>query len=127
MTSRSRGSVLSLAAAISLAASRSSRNFGSGSGFPRDHGVARRGVRPVPFNEPLEELADGPHPLPVRLRRDQPACAPGPGSQPHLEVLDVIAPEVTDSPLPGLGDHPPCEVTQRVVCCVDARRGKERA
>ena len=33
MTSRSRGSVLARAAAISLAASRSSRNFGSGSGF----------------------------------------------------------------------------------------------
>jgi len=32
-TSRSRGSVLARAAAISLAASRSSGNFGSGSGF----------------------------------------------------------------------------------------------
>ena len=73
---------------------------------PGDHGVAGRGVWPVPLDDPLEELADGPHPLPVGLFRDRPACAPGAGGQPHFEVLDVIAADLADRPEPGLFGHP---------------------
>ena len=35
---------------------------------PGDDRVAGWGVGPVPLDDPLEELADGPHPLPVGLR-----------------------------------------------------------
>ena len=36
---------------------------------PGDDRVAGRGVGPVPLDDPLEELAHGPHPLPVRVLR----------------------------------------------------------
>jgi hypothetical protein len=55
------------------------------------------------LDDPLEELAHGPHPLPVRLRGDRLAAAPGLGGQPYLVVLDVIAADVTDRGQADLG------------------------
>ena len=72
-TSRSRGSVLARAAAISLAASRSSRNFGSGSGFfgmsPAMTGL--RGGASGQSHSMIRSKNDAhhPQPLPVRLGR----------------------------------------------------------
>ncbi len=129
-TSRSRGPVLARAAAISLAASRSPGNFGSGSGFfgmspamtglrggapGRSHPMIRPGERP-----------DGAQPLPVRPGRDRLAAGPGRGGQPHLAVLDVIAAHRGDAVQPGVGDHPPGELAQRALCSVHARGGEER-
>ena len=68
---------------------------------PGDDRVARRRIGPVPLDDPLEELADGPHPLPVRLLRDRLAAAAGLGGQPYLVVLDVIAADVTDRGQPA--------------------------
>src|SRR6516164_1543955 len=69
-TSRSRGSALARVAAISLAASRSPGELRQRLRFlgdvPGDHRVAGRGAGPVPLDDPLKELAHGPHPLPVR-------------------------------------------------------------
>ena len=94
---------------------------------PGDDRVTGRRIGPVPFDDPLEELAHGPHPLPVCLRRDRPASRPGPGGQPHLVVLDVIAADIADRGQPGLGDHPAGELAQRVVCRIDAPGRQERA
>jgi hypothetical protein len=92
---------------------------------PGDHGVAGRGVGPLPLDDPLEELAEGPDPLPAGLFRDRPAC-PG-GGRPQFEVLDVIAADVADCSQPGLVGHPAGEVAQRFLGRVDAGRGEERA
>jgi hypothetical protein len=94
---------------------------------PGDHRVAGRGIGPVPLDDPLEELAHGPHPLPVRLRGDGLAAAPGAGGQPDLVVLDVIAADVTDRGQPGFGDHPAGQLAQRVLGRIDASRCQERA
>ena len=93
---------------------------------PGDDRVAGRRVGPVPLDDPLEERPDGADPLPVRLGRDRPAAGPGPGGQPHLVVLDVIAAHRGDGLQPGVGDHPPGELAQRVLCSVHAARGEER-
>jgi hypothetical protein len=104
--------------------------LGSGSGFfgmspamtglrggasGQSHSMIRPGERP-----------DGADPLPVRLGRDHLAAGPGPGGQPHLVVLDVIAAHRGDAVQPGVGDHPPGELAQRVLRGVDARGGEER-
>ena len=94
---------------------------------PCDHWVAGRGAGPVPLDDPLKELAHGPHPLPVRLRGDRLAAAPGLGGQPYLVVLDVIAADVTDRGQAGLGHHPPGELAQRAVGRIDAAGRQERA
>ena len=94
---------------------------------PGDDRVARRGIGPVPLDDPLEELADGPHPLPVRLPADHLACRPVLASQPYLVVLDVITADIGDGRDPGLGDHPAGELAQRVLGSIDAAGRQERA
>jgi hypothetical protein len=81
----------------------------------QSHSMIRPGERP-----------DGPDPLPVRLGCDHLAGGPGLGSQPDLVVLDVIAAHRSDAVQPGVGDHPPGELAQRVLRGVDAGRGEER-
>jgi len=64
----------------------------------------------------------------MRLRRDHPAARPGPGGQPHLVVLDVIAADVADrGQRHSLGDHPAGELPQRVLRSLNTGRGQERA
>jgi hypothetical protein len=92
---------------------------------PGDDRVAGRRVGPVPLDDPLEERPDGADPLPVRLRRDDLAAGPGLGGQPHLVVLDVIAPHRGNTAQPGVGDHPPGELAQRVLRGIHAARGQE--
>jgi hypothetical protein len=94
---------------------------------PGDDRVAGRRVGPVPLDDPLEELPHRAHPLPVRLLRDRPPTAPGPGGQPYLVVLDVIAADVTDRGQAGLGDHPAGQLAQRAVGRIDAAGRQERA
>lgn len=84
-----------------------------------DHGVADRGIGPVPLDDPLEERPHGPHPLPVRLDR-QPALGAGLPGQPELVVLDVVASQLRDGGEVGRGGHPPSELTQRVLGRLDA-------
>jgi hypothetical protein len=79
------------------------------------------------LDDPLEELADGPHPLPVGFRGDRLAGAPGLGGQPYLVVLDVIAADVPDRGQVRLGDHPPGQLAQRAVGRIDAPGCQERA
>jgi hypothetical protein len=61
----------------------------------------------------------------VRPGRDDLAGGPGPGSEPDLVVLDVVASHRGDGLQPGVGDHPPGELAQRVVRGVHAARGQE--
>ena len=93
---------------------------------PGDDRVAGRRVGPVPLDDPLEELAYGPHPLPVRLGRDRLAAAPGLDGEPHLVVLDIITAHRGDTVQPGIGGQPPGELAQRVLRGVHAARGQER-
>ena len=94
---------------------------------PGDHWVAGRGAGPVPPDDPLKELAHGPHPLPAGLRGDRLSAAARLGGQPYLVVLDVIAADVTDRGQPGLGDHPAGQLAQRTVGRIDAPGRQERA
>ncbi len=130
-TSRSRGSLLARAAVMSLAASRSPgelrQRLGLLGDVPGDDRVAGWGVGPVPLDDALEELPDGPHPLPVCLSRNRRAAGSWPGSQPHLVVLDVVAVHRADAVQPGVGDQPAGELAQRVLGRVDAARCQERA
>jgi hypothetical protein len=81
----------------------------------QSHPMIRPGERP-----------DGADPLPVCLGRDDLAAGPGPGGEPYLVVLDVIAAHGADAVQPGVGDHPPGELAQRVLRGVHAGRGEER-
>ena len=51
---------------------------------------------------------------------------PGPGGEPHLEVLDVAAADVGDGADVGVLDQPAGELAQRAVGDLDAARGEER-
>src|ERR687897_662149 len=51
--------------------------------------VPSRGVRPVPFDEPLEKDPDHPQPVPLGVLGEQLALLAGLGGEPHLVVLDV--------------------------------------
>jgi hypothetical protein len=91
-----------------------------------DDRVAGRRIRPVPLDDPLEEGAHHPQPLPMCLRRDRPATWVRLGRKPHLEVLDVVAAHRGDGVQAGVGHEPPRELAQRVLCDVDALRRLER-
>jgi hypothetical protein len=93
---------------------------------PGDDRVAGRRVGPVPLDDPLEELAYGPHPLAMRLGRDRLAAAPGLDGEPYLVVLDVITAHRGDTVQPGIGGQPPGELAQRVLRGGHAARGQER-
>ena len=129
-TSRSRGSALARAAAISLAASRSSRNFGSGSGF-FGMSPAMTGLRGGASGQ-SHSMIRSKNARTVRIRCRcvsaviDLAAGPGLGGEPYLVVLDVIAAHRGDAVQPGVGDHPPGELAQRVLRGVDAGRGQER-
>jgi hypothetical protein len=103
-TSRSRRSALARAAAISLAASRSSRNFGSGSGF-FGMSPAMTGLRGGASGQSHSMIRS----KNARTVRTRCRCvsavitwppARGLGGQPHLAVLDVIAPHRGDTVQP---------------------------
>jgi hypothetical protein len=79
------------------------------------------------LDDPLEELADGPHSLPVRLGSDRLAAAAGLGGQPHLVILDVVAADITDRGQVRLGDHPAGQLAQRAVGRLHAAGRQERA
>ena len=88
--------------------------------------VPARRVGPVPFDEPLEEDADHPQPVPLGVLGQQLVFVAGLGSEPHLVVLDVAAFDVGDDGHIGGGGEPAGELTQGRVGDLDAARGEER-
>ena len=118
-----------MAAAISLAASSSERNLGSGSGrggmSPWRIGLRVVGVGPVPLDEALEEDPDHPQPLALGVLGQGRAGAAGLGGEPHLVVLDVGAGDVGHDADVGLGHQPPGQLTQGGVGHVHAARRQE--
>ena len=101
------------------AVSRSSWNFGSGSGFFGDVAaqdrVAGRGVRPVPLNEPLQEGAQGLQPLPVGVSR-QGALDTRRTGRPDFVVLDVVAADTRDAANACAADRSPAAATPQRRC-----------
>ena len=63
---------------------------------PADDRVAGWSVGPVPLDDPLEEHAEHPKPLPLGVRRQR-AVQAGLVGQPYLEVLDVVPPDQGDA------------------------------
>jgi hypothetical protein len=92
---------------------------------PVDHRVACRGVGPIPLDDPLEERAHHPQPLPMRSRARSSRPAGAVCGQPHLDVLDLVAAHGSDR-VQASAEHPAGEDTQRVLGHVDAGRGLER-
>jgi hypothetical protein len=90
-----------------------------------DDRVAGRGVVPVPFDDPFEEHAQHPQPLPLGVRRQAVAVDTRSLVQPHLEVLDVAAADVSDGADVGVLEQPCGELTQSPIGTLDAVWGKE--
>ncbi len=91
-----------------------------------DDRVARRRVRPVPLDDPLEERPQRPQTLAVGVCREPGAgLVPGLGGEPHLVVLHMRAADVGDDPRIGVRQQPKGELTKGVVGRVDAGRGQE--
>jgi hypothetical protein len=84
--------------------------------------VPSRGVGPVPFDEPLEEDADHPQPVPLGVLGQQLALLAGLGGEPHFVVLDVGALDVGDDRDVGGGGQPAGELAQGLVGDFDAAR-----
>jgi len=92
-----------------------------------EDGVAARGVGPVPFDEALEEDADHTQPLTLGVLRHGRALRPGPGGEPHLEVLDVGAGDVGHDGDVSVGGEPTGELSQREIGGIDAAGSQKRA
>ena len=72
-----------------------------------DDPVARRGVGPVPLDDPLEEEgAQCPQPLAVSVGRQAIAFDAAPGGKPHLEVFEFVSANVGDVLDTGVGQEP---------------------
>ncbi len=94
--------------------------------IPVQDRVARRGIGPVPFDDPLEEHPQGAQPLPLGVLTQRPAAVARPGGEVDLEVLDRVAGDVGDRDDGGVGQQPAGEDPQRVVGDINAGRGEER-
>ena len=97
--------------------------FGAGRDVAVEDRVAAWGVGPVPVDEPFEEDADHPQPLPLGVLRQGRGLGPGSGGEPHLVVLEVASGDVGDDGHLGLLGEPAGQLTQRVVGGRDAARG----
>jgi hypothetical protein len=98
-------------------------------GFLRDitaeDRVAGRGIGPVPLDDPLEERAQGPQPLPVSVRRQGAAFGAGLAGQPHLVILDIVAADLGHGLDAGASQDPPGQLAQRGVGDLHAARRQE--
>jgi hypothetical protein len=91
-----------------------------------DDRVTRRGVGPVPFDEPFEEHAQHPQPLALGVLCQALAAHAGPVSEPQLEVLDVASGDVGDAAHLGVFEQPSGELPQHQIGRIDTVRGEER-
>jgi hypothetical protein len=64
------------------------QRLGSFGQVPAQDRVARRGVGPVPLDDPLEEHPQGAQPLPLSVLRQRPAVNTATTGEVDLEVLD---------------------------------------
>jgi hypothetical protein len=74
-----------------------------------------RGVRPVPLNDPLQEGAQGPQPLPVGVSR-QGALDTRRTGRPDFVVLDVVAADTRDAANACAADTSPAAATPQRRC-----------